>query len=607
VWSALLALFVLASLAAAPVDASPDGQALYEVHCAACHHDPHDAKAPTLDALRLIHPRRMLHVLTEGAMQSQAAGMTGAEIQTLVAYLAGRDAPPDVDASAFCDDRSLAVRAEAGPRIANWGMAPGAGRYLNDAQTAIDAGNVARLELKWAFGLPGTDSARAQPVIDGDALYVASTSGDLFRLDRHRGCIEWHHRNAIPLRTSLALGDIDGHAVLYIGDAAGGINAFDALSGAPLWRTRVSLFDASMLTGAPLVHGERVIVPISSFEVGMARNPRHECCRTHGGVRALHARTGEILWTTRLAEPATLRGENGIGIPQWGPSGVPVWSAPTVDARRGRIYIGTGQNYSLPATAYSDAILALDLETGAIVWHRQTYAGDVWNSACTGRTPGPNCPPEPGPDYDFGAGVIIATTSDSREVLLAGQKSGVVFALDPDADGRVLWETQVGAGSALGGVHWGLALEGQRLFVPIADPAFSRANGHPRPGLYAVSIDDGGVVWEARAPENCTLAPGACRYFFRLSAAPTAVPGVVFAPGLDGQLRAFAAADGALLWSFDTLGEHVTVNGIVARGGSIDSAGVVAAGTMLYAQSGYGGFGQMPGNVVLAFDLAKPD
>jgi polyvinyl alcohol dehydrogenase (cytochrome) len=355
------------------------------------------------------------------------------------------------------------------------------------------------------------------------------------------------------------------------------------------------------------VHGERVIVPISSFEVGMARNPQHECCRTHGAVRALDARTGEILWTTAMAEPATPRGESSIGVRQWGPSGVPVWSTPTIDAERGRVYVGTGQNYSRPATGLSDAIIALDLESGAIVWHRQTYANDVWNSACTGRNAGPNCPADPGPDFDFGAAVILAQTSQGKDILLAGQKSGVVFAFDPDADGELLWQTPVGAGSALGGVHWGITVAGDRLFVPIADPAFPRPGYQPQPGLYALSLDDGRVLWAARPAETCGLAAPACRFFFRLSAAPTALPGLVFAPGLDGQIRAFAAADGALLWTYDTLGLHATVNGIPAWGGSIDSAGIIAAGAMIYAQSGYGGFGQMPGNVLLAFEIGPRD
>ncbi len=550
--------------------------------------------------MRQLPARRVLASLTEGVMQEQAAGLSQAELRAIVAYVAGRDAPAAPLAAAFCTDRSIGALSRT---VSGWGLAAGSRRFQDAAATGIHAGNVSSLRLKWAFGLPGTRSARSQPVLAGNLLIVASTSGDLFALDVHSGCIKWHYASAVPLRTSLALGQVEDRTLVFVGDTGGFIQAVDAVSGTLRWRVQVGLFAASMLTGAPVVHGDRLVVPISSMEVGLARDPQHECCRTHGGVRMLDTGTGEILWTTRLAETATPRGVSAAGVQQWGPSGVTVWSTPTVDARRGLVYIGTGQNYSHPATAYSDAVLALDLDTGEVAWAFQGLAGDIWNMACTWRDPGPNCPEDAGPDHDFGAAVIIARTGSGKEILLAGQKSGEVFALDPDAGGKLLWQRRVGAGSPLGGVHWGMSAAEDRLFVPIADPAFSMPRYQPRPGLYALALEDGRELWAARPVAACALGEAVCRFHFRLSAAVTAVPGVVFAPGLDGQLRAFAAADGALLWSFDTAREFDTVNGVAAEGGSMDNAGAVAADSMLFVQSGYGGFGQLPGNVLLAFEL----
>ena len=489
--------------------------------------------------------------------------------------------------------------------------------FIGPDTTSIDAGNVGKLELSWAFALPNTTDARSQPVVTTDTLFVAAVSGHLFALDRLTGCTRWHWESAGPLRTALTLGTVRrGDAALpalFLGDATGFVTALDAASGEVLWRTQVKLFDLSMLTGAVVQHGNRLIVPISAIEVAVAANPAYECCKTHGAVRMLDANTGDILWTTRLAPEAQPTGKTSAGVAQWGPSGVPVWSTPTVDAERGVVYVGTGENTSSPATDKSDSIVALSLEDGTIEWHFQALAGDVFNNACAGMQKGPNCPKEDGPDFDFGASVIIARDSRGRDLLLAGQKSGEVFALDPDAEGKVVWRRRVGAGSALGGVHWGLATSEGRVYVPISDPPFPQPDYVPRTGLYALAIDDGAVVWQHPIERGCetnimayfqreTLYPE-CSFFYGLSAAPMALPGVVFAPALDGKLRAFAAKTGEILWSYDTVQPYDTVNGVRAHGGAIDSAGVIAVGDMVYVQSGYSLFGQLPGNVLLAFKL----
>jgi polyvinyl alcohol dehydrogenase (cytochrome) len=426
--------------------------------------------------------------------------------------------------------------------------------------------------------------------------------------------VKWHR--ATPVRTSLTLGTLGGagarHA-LFFGDMQGFVTALDAATGEITWRERVGLFDASMLTGAIAQHGSTLYVPVSSIEVGLAANPAHECCRSHGAVRALDATNGAVLWTHRMTPDAAPTATNSAGVMQWGPSGAPVWSAPTVDAARGVLYVGTGENYSSPATDRSDAIVALDLATGAEKWHFQARVGDVYNMACDGFPPGPNCPSERGPDFDFGAAVIVTQDSRGRSLLLAGQKSGDVWALDPDDAGRVVWNRRLGAGSKLGGVHWGIAVSDGRVYVPIADPPFPIPGYAPRPGVYALSVDDGRVLWEHPIERGCEtdliayfqrdrLYPE-CSFWFGPSNAPLALPGVLVVGALDGQLRALSTQDGGELWRFATLRPYESVNGVPAHGGSIDAAPAIAVGNTLYVQSGYGLFGHLPGNALLAFAL----
>ncbi len=468
--------------------------------------------------------------------------------------------------------------------------------------------------MKWAFGLPQTTVARSQPVITDDTLFVAAVGGYLFALDRHSGCIKWQYTSEVPLRTSLGLGDVgegdDARTLLYFGDTDQHLNAVDAVTGELAWRVHVGVFEMSMLTGAPVPYGDHVIVPVSAMDVAAAANPEHECCRSHGAVHRVDGNDGSIIWTARMAPEARPTVKNSAGVQMWGPSGAAVWSTPTIDAKRGRVYVGTGQNTSKPASDMSDAIVAIDIETGEIAWHFQGTAGDVFNMACGFR--GPNCPGEPGPDFDFGASAILARNSDGKDILLAGQKSGDVYALDPDDGGRLIWQRKVGMGSALGGVHWGMAVAEGMVFVPIADPVRGRPGSEPRPGIYALSIDDGAEVWAHQREPECTPSAGRggplypdCPRQIGLSAAPTVVDGAVIAGSLDGNLRAFSTDSGEVLWEYDTRRPFDTVNGVGAHGGAMDSTGVQLVGRMLYAQSGYAMFGQMPGNVLIAFELKE--
>lgn len=309
-------------------------------------------------------------------------------------------------------------------------------------------------------------------------------------------------------------------------------------------------------------------------------------------------------------------GTNARGTKIFAPSGAPVWSSPTVDAARELLYIGTGENYTRPATTTSDALIALEMASGAVAWSFQATEDDAFNMACTVASDFENCPVSAGPDFDFGMAPILVRREDGTDILIAGQKSGMVWALDPDTHGEMVWAQRIGKGSALGGIHWGLASDGRRAYVPNADHTFAvirdprtgeyaqpNGEGTPTPGVYALELGGGEVIWRAEPDLSVCAGRLACLPFF--SAAPTAIDGAVLVGSLDGHIRAFSTEDGSVLWDVDTAREFETVNGVPGRGGSLDGPGpVVVDGTVL-VNSGYDMFSEMPGNVLLAFRVPR--
>jgi len=627
-WLLLLALACLVSCSDRPVvDAEstaesaasatsttadePSGSDLFMERCAACHTDSDNKRAIQLQAMTKLNPAHVVFALTNGSMKMQAEGLRIDQLMELAQFISGERETYQPAAAHFCPDTSI----DANPIIARWAIDENSTAFLPADTTTIDSGNVDRLELAWAFGLPDVANARSQPVITEDTLFIAATSGHLFALDRFSGCIRWHVALTAPPRTALTLGSATESSVLFFGDIEAHVNAIDLQTGKLIWRVDATISEHTMLTGAQIQHGNRLIVPVSLYEVGLATNPEYECCKSHGGVIALDAATGERLWTAHMTAEAEPQELTDAGTRSWGPSGAPVWSTPTVDGKRGLVYVGTGQNASLPATGTSDAVVALDLATGAKVWHFQAIAGDAYNMACDQQPPGPNCPKWRGPDHDIGAAVVLTKNSEGQDRLIVGQKSGDLYALDPDDSGTMLWQKKVGAGSPLGGVHWGLAVADGTIFAPIADPPYPIPGYRPVPGLYALTVDDGDFVWKAPIERGCEtnlfeyfgrddLYPE-CSFYYGLSAAPVVANDLIFAPALDGTLRAFSRDDGSVLWSVETARPFETINEIEAHGGSIDVAGAHPAGSMLYVQSGYGQFGQLPGNVLLAFQLPQ--
>ena len=584
------------------------GERLYEKYCEDCHTGTDKESGPKLTSLRMMSRTQVHFALTQGKMREQAVMLESGQIDQVVDYVSPRHAVSWSPEKFFCDDTSVHV-SESDAVINSWGFDKRNTRF--QSETTINSSNVGSLELAWVFGLPDVAEVRSQPVVTKSTVFVSSMSGHLFALDRGAGCIKWHEVPANTIRTPLSIGSVLGRPALFFGGTANQGNyifAVDAESGAELWRNEVSLFNpGSLLTGGIVQHRDKLIVPISAMGVGFAMNPQYECCKSHGGVRALDADTGDVLWTLRMTSEAEPTYKNSVGVQQWGPSGAPVWTTPAIDPKRNLIYVGTGENTSTPATNTSDAIVAINLHDGSVKWIYQGTVGDAFNAACLMN--GPNCPKENGPDFDFGASPILATTADGADILLAGQKSGVVHALNPD-DGELVWQTEISKGSALGGVHWGMAISGSSVVVPINDPgSFALLGGEPKPGVYALDIETGVQKWSHPAVLECTPAINVdtpwpeCHPRYTFSAAASTGGDLAYTGSLAGVAYAFDISTGAVAWQYQTARAFETVNGLPGHGGSIDNPGVQAAGDMLFVQSGYSMFGEMPGNVLLAFKL----
>ena len=582
--------------------------ALFEKACASCHTEGGDGRTPGAALLRKLSPRAIVASLEDGVMQAEGADLTPEQRVWLAEYLAGRAYTAEMlPETAFCTDSGWAGPDPGAVSSMGFGGNLAATGFQPAELAGLSAADVPDLQLRWAFAFPEADQVRTRPTVLGDLVLVGGPFGEVLALDAATGCVRWSHEADAAVRGAVLAGEgPQGHPAALFVDFRTNAYALDLATGALLWKERVGRHATSSATGSPALHDGRLIVPVSSWEAVVSADPRYECCTASGAVAALDARTGAVLWYHRVIpgdpEPA---GTNGIGTRLWAPSGAPVWSSPTVDVARGRVYAGTGQNYSRPATASSDAIIALDIETGELAWSFQATPGDAFTIACVMRPVGPNCPDPAGPDVDFGMSPMLVARPDGKEILVAGQKSGTVWALDPDGGGAVLWSTQVGKGSALGGIHWGMATDGRYAYAPNSDRGVIVVDVNPdresSPGLHAIDLMTGEVVWSA--PPPAAACEGKERCFRANSAGAAVIPGVVFAGGLDGHIRAYAAADGRIIWDFDTTGVTGTANGVPGRGGAIDGPGPVIAGGMLFTNSGYGSYGQMPGNLLLAFGL----
>ena len=396
----------------------------------------------------------------------------------------------------------------------SWGVDINSSRH--QPNTSIDKDNVDKLELAWVFAFDG-DSPHSYPLVSKDAIFAGDTDGRVHALDRTSGCTRWVFQADNEIRSAIVPGNIatdQGEVpALFFGTSDGTVYAIHADNGELLWNIEADPHFIAMVTGTPLFHDNVLYVPVSSGEVIVAAVPFYGCCTFRGSMLALDASNGEFIWRRyTVEEEPQAQTDNWIFPDKKGPSGAPVWSAPSIDIERRHLLFGSGENYSDPPTDGSDAIFALHMSTGEVAWKRQFTAGDAWNAGCNPWFDS-NCPEANGPDFDFGAPPIIVEAGD-QDIVLAGQKSANVFAMDAD-DGSVLWERNLGRGGMLGGIHWGIAahIDAGLAFIPMNDRITGDSDLEPRRGVYALDIATGKTRWFTpnegtctEIKENCTKA-----------------------------------------------------------------------------------------------------
>jgi polyvinyl alcohol dehydrogenase (cytochrome) len=607
-----------------PVQA-PDGARIYKERCATCHDAPDTTRSPGLEQLRVRSAAQIIASLDPGgvmaaqgqplsttdkqavaAFLSAATGTTGATAATgtagvrmsPAAPLGAAAVDPSVGACAPSMINSSLPSLTSQPMWNGWGNDLANTRFQPTNAAGLTVSDVPKLTLKWAFGFAGTSASSGQPTIAGGRVFVGNPNGFVYSLDANTGCTYWSFKADGGVRTAVSVAAIEGgkHVAMF-GDIRANVYGLDAQTGAQIWKVKADDHQFARITGAPTYANGRLYVPVSSIEEVAGARPNYPCCTFRGSVIALDAATGKQFWKSyMIPEPPKVVGKNSAGTDQWRSAGVAVWTSPTIDVDKNMIYVATGNAYTSPAAPTSDAVVALSMTDGSIQWTQQVTPGDVYVIGCK---PGvENCPDDVGPDFDFGNSPILRTLPGGRRIITLGQKSGVVYGIDPDNKGKLLWQVRVGKGGELGGVEWGSAADEQNIYVPVSDVLRPPAEAG---GLHAVRLATGEIAWSAPAPAlTCKGGPGCTG---AQSAPVSVIPGAVFSGSVDGHIRAYSTTDGKIIWDFDTLREFQTVNGVKAQGGSLDAAGPVIAGGLLLTNSGYGQWRGKPGNVLLAFGV----
>jgi polyvinyl alcohol dehydrogenase (cytochrome) len=475
--------------------------------------------------------------------------------------------------------------------------------WSQPAEHSISPANVKNLSPKWVFTTGGDVSAT--PTVDGDAVYFPDWGGNLFAVNKNSGRLIWSHKiseyDGVEGAISRVSPAVDGDQ-LIIGDIlsskevhnGANVMAVDRKTGDRRWITQVDSHPAAVITGSPVVFGGVVYIGVSSIEEGLATNPAYPCCSFRGSVVALDAKNGTILWKT-FDMP-----DNGGQTDQY--SGGAVWQPPAIDPKRGTLFIGTGNNYTVPADVvacqnatptadctapddFFDAALGLDLKTGQVKWSKKLQGSDTWTVAClTSTGPNPNCPVPSSPDFDLGG----SGPNLVGNIVGFGQKSGIYWALNPD-DGTIVWSTPVGPGASLGGIEWGTATDGKRIYVAIANsdnlPYTLVPSGQQITwGAWsALDVATGKIVWQTADPTPGAIDRGSV----------SVANGVTYVGSNSGEMYALDATTGNILWNF-------------ASGGSVIDGPSIVDGA-LYWGSGYKEIRGTGNNKVYAFTLARPE
>jgi len=571
--------------------AGPDGAAIFENHCATCHQTEAGSRIPTRTELRSLTPEQVMTALLRGKMTIQGSVLATSEIRAVAVSVTGKDfSAVAVDpAAGRCAGNSKTFS----PGTGDWnGWGAGISNARYQAKPGFKAEDAPRLKLKWAFGFPDDTQAAGQPVIVGGRIFVGSNGGTVYSLDASTGCVYWTYDAGGIVRSAISIvrSPKSGRWIAYFGDYHASAHAVDAETGQPLWKVKIDEHPAARITGSPTYYKDRLYVPVSSSEELDGGSAQYECCTFRGSLTALDAASGQRIWKTySIPDPPKSYKTNSAGTKLYGPAGAGIWSSPTIDEKRKRVYVGTGNSYTGVTIPTSDSILAFDLASGSLLWSSQATPGDDWVPGCP---KGVNCPDNPGEDTDFGSSSILRSLGGGKQILIATQKSGVVYGIDVDQRGKVLWKTRIGAGGAQGGIQWGAALDDHTIYAAVSD-VNQREKGTP--GMYAIKIETGEKLWSTPAPNGAGNKA-------QLSAV-SAMPGIAFSGSWGGHLRAYSTKTGEIVWDYDAMHDFETVNHVPAQGGSFNGGGPAIANGMVITTCGYGFVGGKPGNVLLAFSV----
>jgi polyvinyl alcohol dehydrogenase (cytochrome) len=578
------------------------GFGLFQQRCLSCHGKAEYERAPSPAALREMSPEHIYEVLTTGIMQPVIGKDLSDNERTLVSEsISGRL----MGSAASGDAARMPNRCTTQPKLADpssspgwngWGADLANTRYQSLPDARLSGSQVKTLKLKWAFGFPDGSSAYGQPAVVSHHVFVGADTGYVYSLDEKSGCVYWSFAAKAGVRNAMTVEGLkDGSFAVFFGDVKANLYALDAQTGRQLWINHVEDHITDRITAAPAFYKGVLYVPISSWEEFRAADPTYSCCTSRGAVAAVDAYTGETLWKTYVMDTPKPVSVNSMGVQQFAPAGGAVWNTPTVDPKNQAIYFGTGDATTYPAADTSDAVMALDMSTGKVLWYTQAHKNDSYLVGCgpTSPTKAENCPKRVGPDWDIPGSVILREVS-GRRMLIVGTKPGDILALDPDKQGELIWRRNVSGGALAGdgpaypsgarkGVQWGGTASADTVFYGLTDG-----------GAVAMALKDGGRRWfvaldREKNPKN------------NQSAAATSMPEAVFVGGTDGTLFAISPRDGKTLWSFDTARRFDTVNGVAAKGGSLSAPGAVVADGMVFVGSGYTTTSGEPGNVLLAF------
>lgn len=599
----------------------------FESGCAICHDNPAtpNLQAPTRQALREFTPERVLAALTTGSMAVHAERMRLNDDQkrALAELVTGKPFGGTANRTAEsmknrCEAPLTLDNPFARPNWNGWNPDTSTSYRFMPAETAgLTAERAPQLKLKWAFAFPDSASAAwSQPTVVGGALFMGTDNNFVYAIDTKSGCVHWSYDAKAQVRGAVSIAEVkDLQGVrygAYFGDMTGVVHGVNAETGKELWTMRADPHPGAKITAALALDpsGGRLLVPVASWEEQTGSLVEYECCKFQGSIVAVDVKSGKQLWKSySMAErPQPLAKKNSLGKQLYGPAGASIWNTPTVDVKRRAVYAGTGNCYITEHFGAKfgydggacDAVVAFDLDSGKRLWTTQLLAWDPDEGGC-GRGPERrvNCPGYvQGPGDDVNA-TLLFTQPNGRRVLIASQESGRITGLDPDAKGAILWVVQAGDQmSPNASAPWGGASDGALYFRPLS---FGDQTG----AMAALRPTTGERAWYIPLPKpsDCPDPNSRQTCHSGNNAGATAIPGAVFTGSRDGVMRAYAVADGKILWEFSTNRTFDTVNGVAAKSGSIGGPGPTIVDGMLFMGSGYSIVGGAPGNLLLAFGV----